>query len=258
MAKLTKAQIKQHEQACRLLEKETLTFDEKWAVYENWHEGADHNNGRAGAFFTPPYLARDFGFDICGRKVIDLCAGTGILSFMYYHTKCSYEKPAEITCVEINPAYVEIGKKLLPEATWICADIGEVWKDLGRFDCAYGNPPFGRQNFIRNAPRYTGPEGEYKVIDIASRIADYGAFIIPQQSAPFRYSGVQCYDRHDSGRFCQFYKQTGIDMDAGCGIDTSVYRQDWHGVSPLCEVVTCDFEECRAARPDLAEQLSLL
>jgi len=42
--KLTKAQIKQHELACKLLEKDPLTFDKKWDVYENWH-----NNGRAGA-----------------------------------------------------------------------------------------------------------------------------------------------------------------------------------------------------------------
>jgi predicted RNA methylase len=257
--KLTKAQMKQHEMACKLLEKDSLTFDEKWDVYENWHEGAEHNNGSAGAFFTPPYLARDFAIDVCGPKVVDLCAGTGVLSFMYYHCGAFYnERKPEITCVEINPAYVAIGKKLLPEATWICADISEIWQNLGKFDTAIGNPPFGKQNIITGAPRYTGAEAEYKIIDIASRLASYGTFIIPQQSASFRYSGAQYYQRHNAGKFAKFFAQTGIDIEAGCGVDTTYHQNDWHGVSPLCEIVTCDFGECRKQRPGLAEQLTLL
>lgn len=40
MARLIKSQTRRHEQACTLLEKNPLTFDEKWFVLENWHEGA--------------------------------------------------------------------------------------------------------------------------------------------------------------------------------------------------------------------------
>ena len=35
---------------------------------------------------------------------------------------------------------------------------------------------------------------------------------------------------------------------AGCGVDTSFYRNDWHDVAPLCEVVLCEFEEAQAYR----------
>ena len=35
MGKLTKSQTRRHEQACALLEKDELTFDEKWFVLEN-------------------------------------------------------------------------------------------------------------------------------------------------------------------------------------------------------------------------------
>jgi hypothetical protein len=51
----------------------------------------------------------------------------------------------ELTCVEINPRYFEVGRKLLPEARWINADVFD-WRtlDLGRYDVAIANPPFGR------------------------------------------------------------------------------------------------------------------
>ena len=107
---------------------------------------------------------------------------------------------------------MEVGKKLLPEANWICADVFEVWRDLPHFDCAIANPPFGRVATAGKAPTYTGPDFEYKIIDIASRIADYGTFLIPQQSAPFRYSGAHYYDERPTDKHTRFHQQTGIDL----------------------------------------------
>ncbi|MBB3948390.1 hypothetical protein GGQ73_004377 [Rhizobium skierniewicense] len=43
--------------------KDRLSDDERAFVFENWHEGADFNNGAAGAFFTPYDLAADFALD---------------------------------------------------------------------------------------------------------------------------------------------------------------------------------------------------
>lgn len=243
MAKLTKVQAKAHAEAVAILTKEKLTEDERDYVLENWHPGANHVNGVAGAFFTPQGLAGDFAIDAQARSVIDLCAGIGMLSYWIRNRSRWSERLAEITCIEINPAYVEVGKKIMPEARWICADVFE-WRtlDLGRYDCAIANPPFGRVKRAGDGPRYRGPEFEFHVIDIASQLAERGVFLIPQQSASFRYSGARCFERMEKGRGVEFERVTGLEMDGGCGVDTSFYRDQWQDVSPLCEIVCIDFE----------------
>ena len=37
-------------------------------------------------------------------------------------------------------------------------------------------------------------------------------------------------------------------LEPNCGIDTSYYADDWHGVSPRVEIVTADFVEARKRR----------
>ena len=91
----------------------------------------------------------------------------------------------------------------MPEATWICADVLDPFLPdlLGQFDFAIANPPFGRiANNYRKS--YMSGEFEYMVIEAASRIAKEGAFIIPQMSAPFVYSG-NGRPSLASGRACQ-------------------------------------------------------
>lgn len=241
MSKLTKAQAKAHRAACDLLTKEKLTLDDRWFVIEHWQESATHINSVAGAFFTPPGLASDFAIDVAGSRIIDLCAGIGALSFACWSRSQYGERIPEIVCVEKNPDYVAVGRKVLPEATWIEADIFDL-PDFGRFDCAISNPPFGSTSRSGSkAPRFTGQEFEYHVIDIASDIADYGTFIIPQVSAPFTYSGRQSFSERKSDRYLEFSKQTGIDLTPGCGVDTAFYQGGWHGVSPMVEIVLADF-----------------
>lgn len=53
MARLSKNQIKLHNEAEEILKKDVLTYDEKIFVLENWNEAATNNNAAAGAFFTP-------------------------------------------------------------------------------------------------------------------------------------------------------------------------------------------------------------
>lgn len=123
-----------------------------------------------------------------------------------------------------------------------------------------------------NGPRYRGQDFELHVIDIASELADYGAFIVPQQSASFRYSGTQLYQRLEKGRGVDFERQTGLEMMGGAGIDTAFIKTNGRTL-PLCEIVCIEFAECRermkaerdriAARPmpqimRQAEQLALL
>lgn len=247
MSKLTKAQAKAHQEACDLLQKDVLTHDEKWFVLENWQESATHVNTVAGAFFTPPELARSFCIEVAGRRIIDLCAGIGTLSFLYLE-KCCWGPAPEITCVEINPDYIAVGRKLLPEARWVQASVFEL-PALGRFDFAISNPPFGNiQRGGKDAPRYRGRQFEYHVIDIASDLADHGAFIVPQMSAPFEYSGRRDFRVVKQEGYLAFEAKTGIELGANCGIDCSACQSDWHGVAPKVEIVTADFVEARARR----------
>ncbi|SAL84899.1 hypothetical protein AWB68_07485 [Caballeronia choica] len=264
MAKLTKQQSKAHRDAVTLLEKNVLTLDEKMFVFENWQEGAEHDNGIAGAFFTPLDYANDFKLEVCGPKILDLCAGIGVLAFAWFHFR-HHDTPPQITCFEVNPAYVAIGKKLLPEATWICADVFDVWRDLPcDFDTVISNPPFGRLMTDRKAPRYTGPEFELKIVDIAAHLGTFGAFILPQASTGFRYSGAQYYERTDSPKAAKFLADTGLQFEAGCGIDTTVLQDQWKQVNVITEIACIEFpDHAPALQPDpsplpaATEQLSL-
>ncbi|MFC2248761.1 methyltransferase [Labrys portucalensis] len=259
MSKLTKAQIKAHDEAVALLQKERLSEDDTWTVLENWKESATHINSRAGAFFTPTELARDFAIEVSGSRIIDLCAGIGALSFMARQRALWGGGPEpEIVCVEINPDYIAVGQKVLPQATWIQADIFNL-PDLGRFDCAISNPPFGATKRSGRAPRYSGKSFDLHVIDIASDLADYGTFIVPQMSAPFEYSGRDHYRVRSSDTYEAFHQATAIELTASCGIDCSVYRNDWNGVAPAVEVVLADFIQARSRRiptqPDHIEDI---
>ena len=120
MAKLSKAQTKAHNEALEILQKDVLTFDNKWDVLDKYHEGANHMQGMAGAFFTPPGLARDFAIDACGgKRVLDLCAGIGNLAFHVMHRQTSsYEADRaklDYVCIEQCAEYVEI----------VCVDFDE-------------------------------------------------------------------------------------------------------------------------------------
>jgi hypothetical protein len=63
-----------------------------------------------------------------------------------------------------------------------------------------------------------------------------------------------------------FVEKTGLMGEIGCGINTSQYLKDWHGVSPMCEVVLYEFgsddapvvkEETARATVPLERQLSM-
>ncbi len=145
-----------------------------------------------------------------------------------------------MTCVEQCEEYVKVGRRILPDANWIHADVFTA--GLGQFDTAVSNPPFGAIKGDKFEGKYTGGQFEYKVIELASRIASYGVFILPQMSAPFRYSGERNFRREEADKAKKFREQTEIELHPSCGIDTSMYVSDWKGVSPICEVVVCDFK----------------
>ncbi|MEN4636200.1 methyltransferase [Pantoea agglomerans] len=190
MARLTKQETKLHQQTLDLVHSDKiLTFDEKEFILQNYQgDGV----GGTGAFFTPADLAWDFTIDSGSTgRCLELCAGIGRLSFCQYHR----HNPEHITCVELNPEYVLIGKRVLPEAEWVCGDALQYTTDT-LYNVVYGNPPFGRINTSDiSTGSYRGSEFEYKVITHGGTLAPYGVWLVPQGSAGFVYSGANYFDR---------------------------------------------------------------
>jgi len=249
--KLTKPLIKAHEDALRLLEKDILTHDDKIFVINNWQEAAEHMNSKHGAFFTPFDLAREL--DQCcmfSHSIIDLCAGIGTLSFAASIDNLYTKTPTNITCVEINKDYVEVGKKILPEAKWITGSIldEELIKSLGTFKQSISNPPFGNVKTDGDIKlKYTGSDFELKAIEIASMLSEFGTFLLPQGSTPYTFSGQPNFtdlrgtDQMPS-KVAKFIEQTKIEFQFNNGYDTSVHQKNWRGVSPTVEIIPFVFE----------------
>ncbi|HEE9967459.1 TPA: methyltransferase, partial [Citrobacter freundii] len=211
--------------------------DDKEFIFNNYR---GDGIGATGAFFTPEMLAWDFMRDAgCSDDCIELCAGIGRLSYYQFIRN----KPSHITCVELNPEYVLIGKRVLPQAEWITGDALQYTPDRF-YRVAYGNPPFGKINTSgAYTGRYTGSEFEYKIIDRAREYSSYGVWIVPQGSAGFKYSGHTYYDRSiQSAKYTKFEKDTGLILHPGVGIDTSIYRDQWNGTKVTCESVLVDYQ----------------
>jgi hypothetical protein len=258
VAKLTREQERLHAEACRLINlSRDLTEDEREFVLNHWLESSTTSSASDRAHFTPAGLARDMSLEVGGDRIIDLCAGIGRLAFHNRDLWGRWPHPGpEMTCIERNPDYVRVGRRVMPEARWICADVMDLPKmrdDLGMHDVCISNPPFGAIPRTGNAPGgYVGRRFEYHVIALAAMVARRGVFIIPQTAAPFHYSGKPCFER-DRGddEYRKFIDVTGIELEPTLGIDTSYYDADWRGVSPRVEIVLVDFTT-RQDRPRAA------
>lgn len=251
MGKLTKQEAKQHQQACDLLATDRpLRSDDQEFVLRYWQESQQSTraNTLAGAFFTPLDLAWDFALQVGGPRILDLGAGIGTLSWASWQRLTCWDQEfarrMRITCVEQNPDYIAVGRRVLPQADWVQADFFELPSEVTDEDYDYviANPPFGSTPRTGTGPRYTGPVFEYHLIDLAATLAPCGVFILPQNSAPFRYSGTPGHREHRTDECRKFERQTGIELGGNIGIDTTFYR-GWHGVRPHVEIVTVDLLE---------------
>ena len=261
MSKLSKAQVRLHNEALERLKKDKLNDEDRDFIYTHWHPGSVSNTAAASAFFTPTDLAFDFEFDApTSGRILDACAGTGVLSWAVstrHFYRNSGARP-DITAIEKNSAYIEIGRKLLPWVNWIHADIFDLPElELGHFNSVFANPPFGRMNKPKRKFLYKGASFELALIDMLADHADLGAFIIPQMSAPFEFSGVRQHRRRHTRESEKFEKQTGLYLSEGCGIDCDYHRTSWLEVAPKVEVVTVDYAEHRKTAPVFPEQLAL-
>lgn len=256
MAKMTTEQATQHRKAQDLIDLDRdLTPTEREFVLDNlMEEGTARLDG---AFFTPGGLAVDMVIEAFGKdRVIDLCAGIGRLAWTASQYLRSHGAAREIVCIEKNPEYVRVGRKVLPEATWICADVFDVPNmDLGgMFGVALANPPYGAvARGGRTAPRYTGSRFEYHVIDIAAEVARHGVFLIPQGMAPFRASGFQNVEQVRGDQYERFERQTGITLEEGCSCNTSQYIDEWRDAAPRTEIVVADLTARKAVATTTAK-----
>ena len=70
-------------------------------------------------------------------------------------------------------------------------------------------------------------------------------------STPFRYSGAPYYKRVEDTKFEKFFAETGIDFEAGCGIDTTVHQDAWRQVKIVTEIACCEFTSPVKAQGEL-------
>ena len=168
MTRVSSQHLRLHNECLERLKKQSLTLSDKDFVIDHFNEGVGRVISTKGIFFTPPELAMAFCLEVIGHRVVDLCAGIGMLAYYYWHhghdPKLARDK-IELICIERNPDFVEVGKKILPEATWICEDITKpgFLTSLGDFDMAISNPPFGTISHTGGLSfNYQGNHFEYK------------------------------------------------------------------------------------------------
>lgn len=226
--KITKIETKLHQKALAICEKERLTDDEKEFVLLHFHPGASHNITANGVFFTPLSLAQDVAaMHGPGGRVIDACAGIGALSY--------FLRPVEeMVCLEINPEYCRIGKKIVPEATWICGDIFDASGALGSFDSGISNPPFGA---VSGAPQW-GRAAHFGVLEQLTKVTRQGAIVIlPKSDSDIGYTSqnyLRFRDRNPA------FELSPCPIDIASSLACSGER--WKEAFPKCEI--CDLRKC--------------
>lgn len=286
MPRLTRRDETDHERAEKLLAlPRELTEDEIMEVFEKFHPGARHLQAKNAAFFTP-YTVADVvarNTSIRGNRVLDLGAGIGMLTWAMF--KWAYWEPAEeIVCIELNPEYVEVGRRLVPQATWICGDMFnlDLLRSLGKFDAVVCNPPFGKGNSGDADKSWLSVKSplHFQALEVGLRMSDGAAtFVLPRVDLPWLYSmypedvdlakkfagarrGHEFVDpdRHSQNlrRFLKAFPEAHF----GCvSEDVALYVDEWKNVHARVEVVNVGFEpssvRCSLPEPEKPTGISI-
>lgn len=232
MAKISKRKLAEHERACDLVHSDRpLSYDERLFVVQNWDPQACHNITKGSAFFTPLEIAGDMMIEACDPNrlpVLDLAAGIGILGFALENR---IGRKFDLKCVEINPDFVAVGKRVLPYADWVCEDAVEWSKGSSeRFCQTISNPPYGHRKGVGAL--------EYIFAEIAMKNSDYGVFLMPAgRLTDWKFSGEDTFTNLKNDRYEKWSKKTGIVLECNCGIDCSIYKNLWNGTVITVDVV---------------------
>jgi phospholipid N-methyltransferase len=108
-------------------------------IYENLNPAICDNISENGCVLDSILLAQDLAvFSSRSGHILDLCSGIGMFSYRVQQMD-SYDNNIEsITCIEYNPHFVELGKKLLPNVNWIFGNtydkplLDEIWLKIYR------------------------------------------------------------------------------------------------------------------------------
>jgi hypothetical protein len=103
-----------------------LSEDEKAYVVTHWLEPT-----------TPLSVAHELARTVTGDRVIELGAGIGRVSWAcrQRYGRWIGQPAREIVCVEPDARLVDVGRRVLPDATWICGDVADA-TGLGSFGTA--------------------------------------------------------------------------------------------------------------------------
>lgn len=239
--KLTKVETRDHEQIDTLLRQKALSLTEKELILDKFLPHSLDNSTKSGSFFTPRSISQEFSvFCDCDRDtVIDLAAGIGSLAHAL--VSCG-RRPKKLVCVESNPDFVRIGKKVVPEAEWVLGDVftRPVFDALRRrrANWVISNPPYGLRLKDRDWLTYNGAS-DLMAVETAVRLAPDSVFILPQGSVPWQDSGTAFHrERKDIGGALKLFMDRNPRIVFGStSMDMSVYAKDWQGGSSKVELV---------------------
>jgi hypothetical protein len=104
-----------------------LTEEERAFVLDYWRASSTARSASDRAHVTPAGLARDVFRHVGGDRIIDLAAGTGHLAF---HDRDRWARWPHggpgFACIETEAGYVRVGRRVMPAARWIGADIMDI------------------------------------------------------------------------------------------------------------------------------------
>ena len=268
--KLTKAELKSARQVEEKLAQPSLSHDDIDWIYQNYHEGQQGDVSAGAAHFTPYDLAFDTAlFAYTVGDIVDIAAGHGLLTYAAICRDYHEGHIRSVTCVEFNPVYHELSKRLLEpmsaytrsnEPIKVNCVLGNMfdqslWTSVtsgltdGKFTHALSNPPFGAMSQADKAlasqwMNYTGKR-DIAAIELAHRVSHGATFILPPGSVDFRYSGApRGFERipcRELDRLRKANPEMFMAMEAD-GIDGSCYRDQWRSTSITVEVASICFD----------------